>query len=1008
MSTTDPANHSANAPLLRRRKGISLIWVVPIASFLIGLWLLWIGVISSGQVIEVSFPNGEGIVAGQTEVRYKGIKVGIVTSVEIEKDFSGVIAVIELDRQVKKDVPQNTQFWLVEPKVTAAGVSGLGTIFSGNYIDVQLGNSEETADKFIALNDPPALSYDTPGLHLVLKTPRLGSLNEGDPILYKQIEIGSIQSHAMSKDNQLIEVGMYIKPEYAHLIRKNSRFWNASGIQVEAGLGGVKIQTESVTTLLAGGIAVSDRDDESPAAANGDTFPLYEDYESAAVGIRVKLWLASAQGINNQTKVMFHGMQVGRVLDINLDKKAGKFLAIIGLKPQAEPYLTDQTRFYLVTPQISLAGVSGLDALVNGTYITVDVSDKGKPTRQYEISEGSLPVNYNSPGLHITLLSNSSAGLQIGSPLLYRNLRVGEVENITLNNKNDQVEVNVVVQEQYAQLIRDNTQFWNTSGIEIQAGLGGIHVKSESLAGLLAGGISFLTPIDGGKPAQDRQQFILFRNKETAQSGLQASFELASAEGINAGMTKIIYQGLTIGTIESINLLPDGRGVIANARFVRDAESLLKNDSHFWLVKPQINASNISGLDALLSGPYITVSPGKGQAARRFVVSEEPPAANFDVPGLHVKLQSKKAAGLRNGSPVLYRDITVGEVTDVRPASNGGIETYIHIKPQYAKYVSRDTRFWNANGLELKTGAGGIKVKTDSVAALLAGGVVFGNTDDTNGFAVLSGKEPKPSSAKTKNGDTFQLYDNRDAALNSGATVTLIANNANSLTVGTPIFLQGVNIGQITALHINIQKHAVEAIANIRSDLQDLLKTGSSFHLRTAKLGLARTENLDAFINGSHIDLIAGEGSPQKQFPLLLQDPLVKFSATGLNLILESETLGSIKAGDPVTYRQFKVGNVLGTELSNDGKKVLMYINLWPGYEKLVRNNSRFWRTSGIRVEAGLFSGVDIKTESVETILAGGIAFATPDDPAEQAIEEQTFILANESKDSWLEWSPAL
>jgi paraquat-inducible protein B len=144
---------------------------------------------------------------------------------------------------------------------------------------------------------------------------------------------------------------------------------------------------------------------------------------------------------------------------------------------------------------------------------------------------------------------------------------------------------------------------------------------------------------------------------------------------------------------------------------------------------------------------------------------------------------------------------------------------------------------------------------------------------------------------------------------------------------------------------------------------------------------------------GGYLELRPGKGNPVRDFTVTDKEPVISEIESGLNLVLAAPQLGSLKAGDPVLYRQVKVGEVLGSELAANGNRVNVYINIWPEHAQLVRSNSRFWNASGISVEAGIFSGVDVRTESAETILAGGVAFETPDKTSGAVKEGQQFEL---------------
>jgi paraquat-inducible protein B len=310
-------DNTLSMPSVRKKRQVAYIWLLPLIALLVGIWLVWRSLLDMGPTITVEFENGDGIVANQTPVKHKGITVGMVRKLRVKDDMSGVLVDVEVDKAVEHKlggVPKEAQFWLVQPQVSLGGISGINTIFSGNYIGVQLPSTElssETSTHFVASNMAPLLPDNAPGLRIQLRTDRLGSLGAGAPILMRQIKVGYVQAAAMAADGSGVEVSAYILPEFAKMVHKNTRFWNASGVQVNMNLSGIQIKTDSMISLLAGGISMSlpKDNDSTPPANNGDSFLLYQDYEAAETSTFVNVRFSSAEGLaKNVTRVMYKGI----------------------------------------------------------------------------------------------------------------------------------------------------------------------------------------------------------------------------------------------------------------------------------------------------------------------------------------------------------------------------------------------------------------------------------------------------------------------------------------------------------------------------------------------------------------------------------------------------------------------------------------------------------------------------------------------------------------------------
>ena len=233
-----------------------------------------------------------------------------------------------------------------------------------------------------------------PGLHLTLKAERLGSLNRDSPVFYKQIQVGRVKSYALMEEQNLIEVKVFIQPEFASLVRKHTRFWNASGVSIDAGLSGVKVRTESLASIVAGGIAFStpDHRKDSPPTDPSLPFRLYEDFDSAQAGIRVSLKLHEFDGLEpGRTPVMYKGIQVGHLKTFKIDQDLNGARVELMLDPRTEDYLVEGTDFWVVKPSISLAGITGLEALVKGNYIAIRPGEAGKAAQRDFVAKAKAP-----------------------------------------------------------------------------------------------------------------------------------------------------------------------------------------------------------------------------------------------------------------------------------------------------------------------------------------------------------------------------------------------------------------------------------------------------------------------------------------------------------------------------------------------------------------------------------------------------------------------------------------
>jgi paraquat-inducible protein B len=260
---------------IQKQPWFSAIWIVPLIAAIISGWLIFKQVQRTGPDISILFKDGNGIEANQTVLQYRGVRVGDVRSVQLTKDAQHVEVQARLDKSAESLARDGSVFWIVRPEMGAGGLHGLETIVSGPYIQVQPGDGKEQR-KFIGAEEPPILKTSEGGLEIILTTPHLGSLTVGSPVYYRGMEVGSVRYFLLSNDSTVVRVHVLIETGFAPLVRADSKFWNAGGINVDLKLFGINISAESFKSLVIGGIAFATPSPPGILASNDSTFPLNE------------------------------------------------------------------------------------------------------------------------------------------------------------------------------------------------------------------------------------------------------------------------------------------------------------------------------------------------------------------------------------------------------------------------------------------------------------------------------------------------------------------------------------------------------------------------------------------------------------------------------------------------------------------------------------------------------------------------------------------------------------
>lgn len=326
MSNSPNFSQPSTPAVEKRHWSISLVWLVPVLAAVIGIAMMAHSWLSAGPEITLRFNTAAGLEAGKTTVKYKDVIVGSVTGIKISEDGSHVLVSVALVKNAKRLTAKDTRYWVVRPRIGMGGVSGFDTLLSGAYIAVDVGTSDEYAKTFIGLETPPTVVSDTPGKTFVLHAPDLGSLSIGSPVYFRSIQVGEVEGFALSEDGRSVKVQVFVSQPYDKFVSAQSRFWNASGVDVSLSAEGLKLNTQSLTTILAGGIAFGTppRASKEPAPENTE-FVLNKDIETAMAppdgpALYVKLRFdQSLKGLAVGAPVQFASMDFGRVVSVELD-----------------------------------------------------------------------------------------------------------------------------------------------------------------------------------------------------------------------------------------------------------------------------------------------------------------------------------------------------------------------------------------------------------------------------------------------------------------------------------------------------------------------------------------------------------------------------------------------------------------------------------------------------------------------------------------------------------------
>lgn len=313
-------------PEPKKRFSMQLVWLIPIVAAIIGGTLAVKTYLQKGPTITITFKSGDGLEAGKTKVKFKDVEVGLVKDVTIARDITHVIATVELKKEVTPYLMEDTRFWVVRPRISGGGITGLGTLMGGSYIGVDVGRSKQPQRAFTGLETAPAVAMDVPGSSFQLHSADLGSLDIGSPVYFRRIQVGRVASYELDSDGKGVTFKIFVAAPYDKYVRANTRFWNASGVDLTMDANGLKLDTQSLMSILIGGIAFQTLDEGGEAAPTGanTAFTLFatrdeamknRDTISQSFAMTFK---ESVRGLSLGATVDFRGLAVGEVSDIRV------------------------------------------------------------------------------------------------------------------------------------------------------------------------------------------------------------------------------------------------------------------------------------------------------------------------------------------------------------------------------------------------------------------------------------------------------------------------------------------------------------------------------------------------------------------------------------------------------------------------------------------------------------------------------------------------------------------
>jgi len=410
--------------VVRRREWLpSLIWLIPIVAALVGVMLVVRILMERGPEIVLTFETAESLEANKTAVKYKDVQIGTVQSLRLARDRSHVRVQVQLNKEADGFTAEDSRFWVVRPRLDTSGISGLGTLLSGAYIGADAGVSKETASEFKGLEVPPIVTRDASGQQFLLRATDIGSLDVGSPVYFRRIKVGQVAAYQLDGDGRGVTLRVFVNAPYDKFVGINTRFWQASGIDAQLSASGFTLRTQSLATILLGGIAFKAPDDAmGPLAKENTAFTLAEDETTAMKEpdgppqTLLMYFNQSLRGLTPGAPVDFRGVVIGEVKSIGVEfdraEREFRMPVLVQVYPDRlrrragesgeESRATQQERLRFLTEKGLRAQLRNGNLLTGSVYVALDFFPKAPPAK----------INMDKNPIELPTVSNSLDEIQ--------------------------------------------------------------------------------------------------------------------------------------------------------------------------------------------------------------------------------------------------------------------------------------------------------------------------------------------------------------------------------------------------------------------------------------------------------------------------------------------------------------------------------------------------------------------------------------------------------------------
>ncbi len=804
-------------PKIEQKKTVSFIWVLPLIILGVLGWIAYESYMKKGTNITVIFKSAEGLKEGVTPLEYKGLQLGKVTEISMHEDLKSVKVNILVKKEVAKYVAnESSQFWIRKPTISLTKISGLSTLISGHKIELSPKfkkeedyNSTNEQLFFEGLDTQPNDEYEDNGYYISLIANDKDNVEIGTPIFYNKFQIGEIISKEFKYEKVFLSA--YIYDKFNYLVNQSSKFVINEALKVNYGASGLNIEVGSLYSALVGGVTVVTPNKDAKKIEKEEVYTLFAKKDDLRKKEYFHINFEKANGIEENSAIIYKGIEIGRILTVGLQNEILQTKAYV--YDDYRYLLTNNTKFFVEEPTVSIEGVENLGNIVKGNFVSL-VYKEGTFNNIFKAID-KKDINKNNRSIKLELYSDSLNSISEKSKIYYKNIEVGKVDSYSLTSNLQKVKIVVSIDDQYKDLINDHILFYDMSSKLVEMKALDLNINYSGVEPLLNGAIGIV----GEKRSEKltKKEFKLYSSfkdveklKKVYNTGITIDAFFDNDFEIKPNMA-IIYKNQEIGFVKDIDF--DDRRSTVRLFIYTPFQKYITKKSRFY-------KKGIVNLKASLSGVLFEVDNFTSLLEGSIHLDTDSPITynNYEVFSSEDAMKNSSNSisivfddveGVQeNFSQLTYKGVNVGKVTKVSLNKDQKVEVKAIIYDDYASFAKEGTIYY------LKKPRISLQEIANAGSTVMAVNIGVIKSTSANTQTKFDGLKDQPSVEKSHFGTVFQVEDS----------------TASSVNVDAPVYYKNVQIGKVSKVDLSSDGSKVIVDCLIDDKYKKFVRKNSEFY----------------------------------------------------------------------------------------------------------------------------------------------------------------------------------